>query len=267
MKILALVFKWKVAPPFLLKASFMRGEKEKTFEKRIERLVRKGLLKRISHIGILKFLQLTDAGFLRFKQGLDGFKEEGFASESVWHDFLTSALQLGLWCSAKPDNVEIVSEQEMRRFYQKELPYWLPKIDGHRPDGITRFKNLNQSKVVAFEVEISQKSSDRYGPVFQFYNSNPEIDLVIWLVKNKSLKKMLIENIRHLNDVGQEKHAFILLDEFKTSFWDANVDLGQKSPIKYVELMSQLCQKDVISVSEACRDVGISGFHQMLSRV
>lgn len=267
LRILALVFKWKILPLFIIKAQLLRGEKVKTFEKRVERLVRKGLLKRVQHLGVIRFLQLTDGGFLRFKQSLDGFKEEGFASEHIWHDFLTMAIQLGAWAWAKPANVEIVSEQEMRRFFLKELPHWLPKIDSHRPDGFTRFKHNGESKVIAFEIEITQKSSERYSPVFQYYNSNQDIDLVIWLVKNRSLKNTLVENIRLVNEQGLGKHAFILLEDFKALFWDAMVELGHEPPLTFVELMSRLCRQDVSPLSKTCRESSFSDFQKIFASV
>lgn len=262
---LAFVFKWKVAPLFALKAQLKRGEKDKTFEKRIERLVRKGLLQRVAHLGQVRLLQLTDAGFLRFRQGIDGFKEEGFASESLGHDFITLALQFGIFVSAKPKAIDIVSEQEMRRFQYKELPAWMPKIDGHRPDGITRFKHVNETQIIAYEVEVSSKEHERYLPVMQYYNSRKDISFVIWLVKNQSLKRIIIESARMVNPSSLSKHAFILLDDFKSSYWDAMVEIDQKTSTSYVGLMSQLARQDISLVSEQCRTTTFSDFQRLSS--
>lgn len=266
LKVLAFIFKWKISPNFVLKAQLKRDEKNKTFEKRIDRLVHKGLLQRADHLGKVRLFQLTDAGFLRFRQGIDGFKEEGFASESLGHDFITLALQLGLWASAKPKRIDIVSEQELRRFYYKELPSWLPRIEGHRPDGITRFKHPNGSRIIAYEVEISQKAHERYLPVMQYYNSCSDIDLVVWLVKNQSLRRVITESIKMVNTNSLSKHAFILLDNFKTSYWDAMVEFDQKPSCTYVELMSELCRNDVEPLSEACRQTLFSDFLKLVAR-
>ena len=249
LKILGLVFKWKIIPLFILSAHLLRGENPLTFKKRVYRLVEKGLLKKVKHLGDLVFFQLTKAGFLRFRQGLDGLKEDGFASEAIRHDFLSMALQLGPWAMTKPRSVEIVSEQELRRFIFNELPSWLPTIDTHRPDGFTQFKKNNRSRVFAFEIEINSKPSDRYGSTFQYYNKHRDIDLVIWLVKNKGLKKILIDNCLHVDERDISKHAFILLDDFKSSFWDAKIEVGQKTPISFVSMMSQECLGDVSQMS------------------
>lgn len=265
LKVLAFVFKWKVAPLFALKAQLKRDEKDKTFEKRIERLVRKGLLQRVDHLGQVRLLQLTDAGFLRFRQGIDGFKEEGFASECVGHDFFAMALQFGIFASAKPKSIDIVSEQEMRRFQYKELPTWMPKIDGHRPDGITRFKYSNETRIIAYEVEVSSKEHERYLPVMQYYNSCRDISLVIWLVKNQSLKKIIIESARMVNPNSLIKHAFILLDHFKSSLWEAAVEIDQKPSCPYVGLMSQLARQDISLMSEMCRTTTFSDFKRLVA--
>ena len=267
LRVLAMVFKWKVVPLAMLKAQLMQDEKESTFEVRLFRLAERGLLKRIHHLGLVRMYTLTDSGFLRFRQGLDELKEEGFACENVAHDFFSMALQLGLWAEAKPANVEIVSEQEMRRFYLKQLPKWLPDIGGHRPDGFTRFTNPDGAKIVAFEVETSQKSSDRYGPVFQHYNSAEDVDLVIWLVKNKSLKSELARNILLVDESSLGKHGFIMLNDFKSCFWNAKVEIGQKPPLTLVELMSNLCRHDVGDLAKSCKKSSLLNFHRTVAKV
>ncbi len=204
---------------------------------------------RFGRVGLYR---LTDAGFLRFKQGLDGFKEEGFRSESIGHDLLTLALQLGPWVYAKPKAVEIVSEQELRRYYRKELPRWVPKTETHRPDGFSCFRSENGKSIVAFEVEINSKQSDRYNPVFQYYSKESSIEKVIWLVKNKGLKSLLIEKCTYVDNSSLKKHHFILLEDFKTKFWSAVVTSDQKSPATFESLMYGMCLSEVQGVSNIC---------------
>lgn len=252
LQILRAVFKWKVLPRFLIKSMFRKGENEKTFEKKLERLVTKGLIQRVDHIGKIRFYQMTEQGFLRFRQGLDGFQEEGFASENIWHDFLTMALQFGLWSAAKPNEVEIVTEQEMRRFYRAELPYWLPSIELHRPDGFTKFQCSKGKSILSFEVEISRKANDRYDPVCQYYQKNTDIDFVIWLMRDTALMKLVKERILLSGD-DLDRHGFILLDDFKTNFWNAQVLMHQKESKKFVTLMSDYVRLPVETTSEICR--------------
>lgn len=264
LKIMALIFKWKIAPMFIIKASLHRGEKEQTFEKRVHRLVRRGLIQKVDHLGEFRFFQLTEKGFLRFKQTLDGLKEDGFASEAMGHDFLSLAMQLGAWAHAKPKSVEIVSEQEMRRFNVSELPSWLPSLDGHRPDGFTRFKHGNKSRILAYEIEINAKHSERYISVMQYYNRRSDIDLVLWLVKNNSHRKLIIDTCVYVDKVSLSKHAFILLDDFKSSHWDAMVEFDQKPPMKLGNLMYRFCQPDVQGPSALCLTTGVSDFLKYL---
>lgn len=253
LQILTAVFKWKILPRFLIKYLFWKDGKEKTFEKKLERLVTKGLLQRVDHLGKFRFFQLTQQGFLRFRQGLDGFQEEGFASENLWHDFLAMSLQFGLWAAAKPRTVEIVTEQDMRRFCREEMPYWLPSTELHRPDGFTRFQNSNVKKIISYEVEISRKSAERYDPICQYYQKNNDIDLVVWLIRDQTLMKQVQERIL-LSDDSLDRHAFILLEDFQACFWSAKVLLHQKDSITFVELMSKLVGLPIELVSNTCRD-------------
>ena len=251
-------------PRFLIKSIFRRSESEKTFEKRLERLAKKGLLQRVDHLGTARFFQLTAQGFLRFRQGLDGFQEEGFASENLWHDFLSLALQLGLWSAAKPNSVEIVTEQEIRRFYRSEMPYWLPSTELHRSDGFTRFNNSLGYSIFSFEVEISRKATDRYDPVCQYYQKNTDIDLVVWLIRDSTLMKIIQERIL-LSADSLDRHAFILLEDFKTNFWNAKILMHQKGSIKFIDLMSERVGLPIESISEACRDNLTLNFVKILS--
>ncbi len=243
---------------------FWKSGNEKTFEKKLERLVTKGLLQRVDHIGRIRFFQLTHQGFLRFRQGLDGFREEGFASENLWHDFLTLSLQLGLWSAARPSGVEIVTEQDIRRFYRNELPHWLPSTELHRSDGLTRFKRGSEYKIVSFEVEISRKAVDRYDPVCQYYQKNTDIDFVVWMIRDSTLMKVIQERII-LSADSLNRHGFILVEDFKTKFWDAAVLMHQKGSVKFVDLMSDLVSLPVETISETCRESITLNFEKMLS--
>ena len=184
--ILRLVFKWKVLPVSIIKGCLRKNESMDTFRRRVNRLIERGLLKRVVYIGRLTLIQLTEYGFTRMKNGIDGFKEDGFSSEALWHDFLSAALQLGPLAPLKSKNFEIVTEQEMRRFFKRDLPSWLPDIDSHRPDGFSKFKFKDRNKILAYEVEISTKSPDRYDSVAQYYARLVQVECVVWLVKNSA---------------------------------------------------------------------------------
>jgi len=265
LQILRTIFKWKVLPPSTLRYLLAQNENPKTFEKRLERLVHRKLLQKVEHVGVLRMLQLSEAGFLRFKNGVDYLKEDGFASEAIWHDFVTVALQLGIWAAAKPSCVDLVSEQELRRFYMQELPHWIPSCDIHRPDGFSRFKLPNGIRLVAYEVEISRKSADRYDSAAQFYATSSQVDSVIWLVKDEALMKTIQSKVQ-LNDSSMmDMHNFILFKTFQDKFWDAEFIDGQKRGQKLVEVMSEMSQAPVEHLSSVCRETLVSDFLKKLA--
>lgn len=266
LQILRLVFKWKVLSFSIIRLSLRNGENENTFKQRVNRLVRKGFLRRIKYLGKLTLLSLTDFGFLRMKNGLDGFKEEGFASEAVWHDFLSVALQLGPLAACKVNNFETVSEQQIRRFFLKDLPYWIPNIDSHRPDGFTRLKQNGKFKIIAYEVEISVKTSDRYDAVCQYYARSNQINHVVWLVKNQSHLNLIQNSILRFDETGLSKHSFILLNDFIENFWLAKAYTGQQSSGSFVDLMYFLGISEISTVYSACTETAVSDFLKELAR-
>jgi len=263
LQILKTVYMWKVIPPSILKTMLLPNEKDNNFSQRKLRLVKRNCLGQILLAGKLPLLQLGSDGLSRLKHEVDGIKEDGSASEAPWHDFLVVALQLGLWAAAKPKNIDFVTEQQMRRFNQTQLPRWIPDCSIHRPDGYTRFRERNRSSLIAYEVEISRKNMERYDSVCQFYAHAQDVTRVIWLVRDKSIME-LIERRAALLSHGSSKHSFILLDDFKDQFWKAKFVSGQEPGLDLVKLMSSLCHLDIESLSSACHDTLVSDFRKKL---
>lgn len=201
------------------------------------------------------------------KNGLDGIKEDGFASEALWHDYLTIALQLGRLATYKSQKIEIVTEQEMRRYLKTDLPYWVPNIDSHRPDGFTKFvTSENHNRIVAYEVEISTKTPERYDSVAQYYTKLPQVELVVWLVKNANATEIIQKALARHKEVRMSRHCFILLDDFISNFWEAKSYNGQQPPTNFVRVLSAACPTDVLSLSAPCPEDLLSDFLTNLAR-
>jgi hypothetical protein len=157
----------------------------------------------------------------------------------------------------------MITDQQMRRFEKSYLPKWIPDSTFHRPDGYTKFKCENKISLVAYEVELNRKSGDRYDSLCQFYASSKDITLVIWLVKNQSLMNFIINRASLLSD-KTDKHCFILLDEFKTLFWDAKFVAGRETGRSLADVMSSLSQTDVNSLSKVCHETVVLDFQKKL---
>lgn len=266
LQILKLVFKWKVLSFSIIKMCLLKNENEHTFKQRVNRLVQKGYLQRIDYIGKLILYQLTEFGFLRMKNGIDGFKEEGFASEALWHDFVSVAFQLGVFASVNSKNVEIVTEQQLRRFQRKELPFWVPQVESHRPDGFTRFKSNNSIRIAAYEIETSVKTMDRYDSICQYYAKSADVDLIFWIVKNKTHYQAILKSILRIDASIATKHVFILMSDFASYFWEAKTFCGQEPGLPYVSMMSSKCILDISEMYQACIETSVPDFLKDLAK-
>lgn len=250
----------------MIKLCLEGNENEHTFRQRVNRLVLRGFLQRVEHIGRITLYQLTEYGFLRFKNGVDGFKEEGFASEAIWHDYLSVAFQLGIFASFNSKNIEIVTEQQLRRFQRKELPFWVPQAESHRPDGFTKFSHDNTTRIVAYEIETSVKSMDRYDSICQYYAKGTNVEVIFWLVKNKTHYQTIAKSILRTDASMLEKHIFILLPDFITCFWQAKTFCAQETGPSYVSVMSSKCISDVSDMYPTCIETTVSDFLKDLSK-
>jgi hypothetical protein len=85
--------------------------------------------------------------------------------------------------------VEVFSEQELRRVAIDQYPPWVPRTDGHRPDGYWRVPCLKEKILLALEVELTQKRDLDYSLLAQFYAEEKSIFRVIWVTRTLSLAK------------------------------------------------------------------------------
>src|SRR5439155_660448 len=111
-------------------------------------------------------------------------KEEGFASEHIKHDLLVLSAHLGDWILGLPNNVQLVTEQVLRRVLDDQLPNCI-SVSGHRPDGywIIQTTDPKNPRVIALEVERSTKKPDDYRLAGDFYAERKEIESIIWIIQ------------------------------------------------------------------------------------
>ena len=220
------IWRWKMAPTRLIQIScFKNMSLHKVYVK----------LLRLEEYGFIEILpraerdfiawKLTKKGFQTLKENSEIFRhlecEDGFGSEHPRHDYLVTSFHLGDWCLNQPSNVQMITEQEMRRFSQKSLPEWVPPISGHRADGYTQITTEKETLIVAIEVELNLKSEDDYLNVFKYYSEMKEINTVLWLVSDEKMMRNLkrFMNIRRV--LNQGAHTFVMLDDYLANHWKA----------------------------------------------
>ncbi len=173
--------------------------------------------------------QLTKKGFEYIVESLHVvLKENGFASENVFHDYLVTAFHVGEWMFVQPPQVELFSEQELRRNWPSNYPNWVPEIQVHRPDGYTLLKDGKNKKLIAIEVEISAKNFEIYQEVASFYDDMENITSVLWLVRSKSLMEKIQKAVYSRRGKRPGIHNFVLLEDFKKQFWNAKIIEGSE---------------------------------------
>lgn len=202
--------------------------KECTAYKRLLILRKKGCLDRRSDSsGNFRVWTLTAKGFKAIQQNLLPLKEEGYGSESVSHDLHVLAVHYGEWIpkGAAPD-VRFVTEQELRRIDETELPKWARSFQSHKPDGLWYFPESEGKTLLALEVEISRKKSHEYAVLGAFYSEEKSVSSVLWIVQSKSHASSIAAAFQTTANAYRDIHNFVLLDEIKKSGWASVICFG-----------------------------------------
>ena len=220
--ILKFLWKWKVSTIATLREALAPGQNHNTFNKRIRKLETNGLIEceRIL-IPSLNLWQLTDHGCYAIRESLGPIKDEGFRSASHYHDALVLAFQMGEWLWQSNEKPKLITDQELLRYPKDYLDECLPKSLDHRPDGYTIVKRENKNKVLAFEVELHAKSTDRYSTVVRWYEVMREVERVFWLVGDDYIIDQFKKGKLEAKGKTDGLHLFIRLDEYLKSGWDS----------------------------------------------
>lgn len=228
--ILQFLWRVKVAPS---SAIFLRFKsefhwKEGTAYKRLVILRLKGYVDRRADASVnFRVWALTMKGFKAIQHLLLPLKEEGYGSESVMHDLHVLAAHYGEWIpkGAAPD-VRFVTEQELRRTDEAELPRWAKPFQSHKPDGIWYFPESTAKTLLALEVEISRKRTPEYAALGAFYSEEKSVCSVLWIVQSKGHASSIVAAFHSTANAHREIHNFVTLDDFKKSGWDSVIFFG-----------------------------------------
>jgi hypothetical protein len=202
---------------------------------------------------------LNDRGMAYVKREIGDLRNLAYKSHSPIHDHLVMSALLGDWYRKLPQSVEIITEQELLSGYPSEIPSGLQDPEGHRPDGLWKFKKAGNLKLVALEVEVSPKSDGRYTNIFQFYDNHYHIERVIWIVDGRSLLRRIHTNLLRNSQIRQADHLFILLEDFKKLSWAATFrnETWQKTSLAEF-LQSHLSKSEIAGYSLVDRSVDSS---------
>jgi hypothetical protein len=247
--ILMFLWRWKVATTKALATRFFSDVTLASAYKRLSRLEKEKFIEaRCDPFGKEFVWTLSRRGFEAIKDELPRLREAGYKSEAIQHDALVTALHLGEFLTGAPQQTEVFTEQQIRRYALEEYPSWAPKTDRHRPDGYTKITaGPDGSKILAFEVELSPKSVKEYELIGDFYSRVTQVQQVIWLAKHPSLaeriRRQLVKD--NFGCSNFDKHSFITLGPFKKYGWQAPVALGPRQG----ESLSQIIRGNTSSTA------------------
>jgi hypothetical protein len=109
--------------------------------------------------------------------------------------------------------------------------------------------------VVALEVELSRKSSERYRECIFHYSLAREVDAVLWVVESETLAKIISKELEADRYSAQSKHHFVLLAELVAHGWESKIFLGASSGRKVSTFLSNaLLKNDVKTMLNQCAE-------------
>ena len=220
------LWKWKVATTASLYVKFYSDTTPASAYNRMNRLKQAGFMQvRRDFRGDNPVWLLDKKGFLAIKDILPDLKEEGYKSEHIIHDLWCSAAHLGEFLVNKPDSVQLISEQQLRRYYREHLPTWVPSPDLHRPDGYWYFEIGERKATVALEIEKSRKSNSELEKLATFYANFNMNFKVLWLVEGKGLLKRLSHFLTKASR-NANIHNYVMLKGFLLNGWQSKIVLG-----------------------------------------
>lgn len=242
--LLGFLWRWKVVTTRALHAKFFPETSLVAAYHRLNRLERAGIIKSVCDERAQNFhWTLSKKGFEAIRSFLPALREEGFASEHVRHDGLVSAFHLGEWLNVRPENVQLFSEQQLRRYATESLPSWIPSPEIHRPDGYWGIPAKGIILPVAVEVELAQKASAFYQSVGDYYSEEQSVLRVMWLVELESQARSIQKQIVKLVSQRGDIHNFVSLDQFTQHGWSAKICSGPETGKSIRESLHLLMQR------------------------
>ncbi len=225
--ILNFLWRFKFAPTAIIATKFFVDGEWNAYS-RMYRLARAGYVESLyPNCGIHHFWTLSKAGFEIVKRNLPELSQDGFKSENVEHDMLVLAAHIGNWLKETPPGVLLVTEQELRRINPEYYPAGIPKSAVHRPDGYWLFQNGLENRMVALEVERSQKAKEFYDSVARFYYKDAYVDQVLWIIERKEQAMRMISRFQEVVSENAGIHSFVMMKDFIKHNWQARILIGK----------------------------------------
>ena len=143
------------------------------------------------------------------------------------HDLHVLAAHYGEWIpkGSAPD-VRFVTEQELRRIDDADLPKWAKPLQQHKPDGVWYFPETKEKTLYALEVELSRKRQHEYETLGAFYSEEISISSVLWIVQGKANARSVVATFKAATSNYRDIHNFVLLDDFRKLGWASEIFLG-----------------------------------------
>jgi hypothetical protein len=222
-KLLRFLWKWKIVSTQGLAKKFYPEADPYTAYRRLLYLESDGYIghypvgRRFNDAWIIK-----EKGFNYILPYLGDLKSKGYKSTNYPHDFLATAFHLGEWLIHQPTNSQTYSEQQLRCYPEDLWPSWVPTSSLHRPDGYSAYQSADKQIIIAFEAELSLKAKKRYESIVAFYDGQPSINCVFWLVDSKLTLNAIRRTFQKFQVREWSKHHFVLLSDFKQKGWMAS---------------------------------------------
>lgn len=237
-EIMHFLWKWKVVSTHALAAKFYPEAKAYTAYCRLVKLEHYGLIRSAS----FRFRSgaawaLDTKGFQSISSYLPELSQHGHKIENFVHDFYATAFHLGEWLLHPPVSGSTCSEQELRRVTPELLPAWVPDSKSHRSDGYSQVQTDKGVRIYAFEAELTLKSKSRLRDALDFYESEPSVSAVFWLIGQPGIQNTIETLLRDDHLPRRSLHHFVALRDFCEHGWTSVLQGGKFQGKRLVDLL------------------------------
>ncbi len=216
-------------------------------------LVNQGLITRSwipsKELRSITVYHLTQKGLKEVFPHLSDVKNIKLKSDKTQHDFMLSKIRHRL---KSLKNVEkIWSENEIIITSEFEYNSAMDQLKDLRSDSAILVDWNNEKLHIAIEYEASMKLKARVKDKFVRYYSSEEIDAVIYICKNKSIKNALIKIEKVINTSGQGRIYYSTVDLFLNNSGDpvfTNI-LGKRLVIFSTNNSAKTCPNTALQTS------------------
>ena len=225
-QILNHLWKWKILSSQAIARKFFPGIRPESAHLRLRQLEEVKFIESVQVEKRCYAWQLNKRGYNFIRMHMSEDIHQGYRAEYPYHDFLTTAFHLGEWLDRDLDCEDIYTEQELRCNPDEFYPEWIPQSILHRPDGYSRTTQGDKQTLFAFEVELSLKSKKRYENLVYFYENQPTIDHVLWVLGTKGMLGSIKRIFERYNASQFSKHNFVFLEDFLKTGWQTQIKQG-----------------------------------------